>query len=114
MLLHAFCFEIEMHKICHCVMLRHDLCLTVVSFQLVNSCEGCGQTFAGTLTDLLGHSCRQLLPECKEMIAAISLGPASVTAAAFCAMTLATMSTTAATATKGANGAVCLTAFGKV
>lgn len=47
------------------------------------------------------------------MIAATSLGPARVTAAAFWAMTLATMSTTAMTATKGAKGAVCFTALGK-
>lgn len=47
------------------------------------------------------------------MMAPINLGPARVTAAAFWAMTLATISTTAMTATSGAKGAVRVTALGK-
>ena len=52
------------------------------------------------------------VPVCNAMMAPTSLGPARVTAAAFWAMTLATMSTTAMTATSGAKGAVRMTTLG--
>lgn len=66
-----------------------------------------------SLNCVLRHISSGHIPVCSAMIAPTNLGPARVTAAAFWAMTLATISTTAMTATKGAKGAVRVTAFGK-